>query len=609
MPEVVLGLPREPDNDIGGQGHARDGPPNGCDQLLVVGAGIAPIHPLKHPVAARLHRQVDMLADLLGRRDGLNDGRPEVTRVRGHVADPPEPLDPVDPLQEPSKAGPTSGLSKIAPIRVDVLAKKGYFSASFLDQILNFSDYGLWLPAPFPPPDVWDDTIAAIVVTPVGDGDPGFQVVTELSGQPAGIILRLVANGDDRTPFFNDLSKQIRKFGQIVRAEDKIHVWGPTPQRPGLSLALGQATANTDDHPRTRFLEALELPQAAVYPGGRAFPDGTRIQDDDVGLTWIIDRLITQRLEHPGQPFRVVLIHLATESHHVIFQPAPTGPSGPAPAPADPAPGLLEGEPLGPEPLEPRHSGLVFRPFRRFILRTPRWEEDLPPPRANLQKGGSEYDQTHRSEEERDVFVRDEMTAHAVSVKPTDRLRTALDLMQANNFEGLPVLEGGVVVGVITMWDLLMRAVGKEPSFIDETAVGEVMSTKVITVNRDEIIEEAAYLMYKHDLDILPVVDEAEQVVGVISENDLFRVFVKMLGLKERGTRISVMVEDRVGQISEITRIVKDNGISIASIATTEPRHHFMNVVLRLRTTEAKKIVDDIRRAGFQVLHVSQVWE
>ncbi len=207
------------------------------------------------------------------------------------------------------------------------------------------------------------------------------------------------------------------------------------------------------------------------------------------------------------------------------------------------------------------------------------------------------------------MFVRDEMTAHSVSVKPNDPLRKALDLMQADNFEGLPVQEAEHVVGVITMWDLLMRSVGKEPTYIDQTKVGEVMSTKVFTVNRDEIIEEAAYLMHKHDLDILPVVDEQERAVGVITESDLFRVFVKMLGLKERGSRVTLVIEDRVGQIAEITRIVKDNGVSIASIATMEPRHHFMNVVLRLRTTEAKKVVDDLRKAGFKVLHVSQVWE
>ncbi|MHB8927698.1 MAG: CBS domain-containing protein [Bacillota bacterium] len=207
------------------------------------------------------------------------------------------------------------------------------------------------------------------------------------------------------------------------------------------------------------------------------------------------------------------------------------------------------------------------------------------------------------------MFVRDEMTAHSASVKPNDPLRKALDLMQADNFEGLPVQEAEHVVGVITMWDLLMRSVGKEPTYIDQTKVGEVMSTKVFTVNRDEIIEEAAYLMHKHDLDILPVVDEQERAVGVITESDLFRVFVKMLGLKERGSRVTLVIEDRVGQIAEITRIVKDNGVSIASIATMEPRHHFMNVVLRLRTTEAKKVVDDLRKAGFKVLHVSQVWE
>lgn len=207
------------------------------------------------------------------------------------------------------------------------------------------------------------------------------------------------------------------------------------------------------------------------------------------------------------------------------------------------------------------------------------------------------------------MFVRDEMTAHTVSVKSQDTLRHALDLMQRNSFEGLPVMDDGHLSGVVTLWDLLMRSIGKDSAFVDTTKVAEVMSTKVITVNQDDIIEEAAYLMHRHDIDILPVVDAEDRVVGVISETDLFRVFVKMLGLKERGTRISVLLEDRVGQIAEITRIIKDGGISIASLATFEPKHNFMNVVIRLRTTEVRKVVDRLRAAGFKVLHVSQVWE
>lgn len=211
-----------------------------------------------------------------------------------------------------------------------------------------------------------------------------------------------------------------------------------------------------------------------------------------------------------------------------------------------------------------------------------------------------------------DVFVKNRMTAQTIAVDPGQTLAEAYRIMKENDFEGLPVMADGAIAGVITEGDILNRAlVAGGIAALSETPVREAMATQVVTVNEDDIIEEAAFLLHKHDIGILPVVDDYENLVGVITESDLFSVFVDMLGLRARGTRITLRVEDRVGMLANITQVVKQSHVSIASLATfaTENAPSCIDVVMRLKTVEPKETVDALRRAGFRVIHVSQVWE
>lgn len=207
------------------------------------------------------------------------------------------------------------------------------------------------------------------------------------------------------------------------------------------------------------------------------------------------------------------------------------------------------------------------------------------------------------------MFVRDRMRSCA-AISSAAALEEAYRRMMDGGFEGLPVTEAGVVVGVVTLFDCL-RAALEDPraGALDKTPVSAAMTHRPITVREDEIIEEAAFLMQKHDIDVLPVVDAEERCAGLLTERDMFRVFVEMMGLRERGTRVALRVEDKVGQLAEITRVIRENGVSIASVATFDAGHNTMSVVVRLRTIEAKPVVDALRGAGFRVLHVSQVWE
>lgn len=207
------------------------------------------------------------------------------------------------------------------------------------------------------------------------------------------------------------------------------------------------------------------------------------------------------------------------------------------------------------------------------------------------------------------VFVKDAMTFAPVTIGPGDPLGRAMELMREKGYEALPVVENGDVKGVVTAWDLLRVAFPPGDAAVDQP-VSEIMSTQVWSISADEIIEEAAFLMTEHDVWALPVINEDNHLVGIITQDDLFRVMVDMMGLHAKGTRITLRVADRQGLLADLTQIVKQAGISIASLATYIPeQRHVGNVVLRVKTTEPAELVKRLRAAGFWVTHVSQVWE
>jgi CBS domain-containing protein len=133
------------------------------------------------------------------------------------------------------------------------------------------------------------------------------------------------------------------------------------------------------------------------------------------------------------------------------------------------------------------------------------------------------------------VLVRDWMTKQVWTVAPHTTLRSAQELMKEHVIRRLPVVEDGHLVGIITIGD------AREASPSDATSlsiweinflwaqlnVEKVMTHHVITISPDAPILDAAELMLEHKISGLPVVDNHEKLVGILSESDIFRMLVK----------------------------------------------------------------------------------
>ncbi len=135
------------------------------------------------------------------------------------------------------------------------------------------------------------------------------------------------------------------------------------------------------------------------------------------------------------------------------------------------------------------------------------------------------------------VRVRDIMSSPAIIVDSHSSLPAAHLLMKEHGLRRLPVVDDGVLVGIITLGDVR----GASPSeattlnlfelsyLMDQLKVERVMTPDVITVTPDTSLAETARLMLEHKISGLPVVDAKGRVVGVVTESDIFRVLVEKL--------------------------------------------------------------------------------
>lgn len=174
------------------------------------------------------------------------------------------------------------------------------------------------------------------------------------------------------------------------------------------------------------------------------------------------------------------------------------------------------------------------------------------------------------------MFVKTYMTTDPVFVSPDDNFHQALHILRKQGVRHLPVMEKGHLIGVVVEKDLLSNQPSQATSLslyeiyslLETLRVRQIMSCPAITVERDCPLEEAARIMVENTISCLPVMD-GETLVGIITETDVFKALVEILGGEESGLRIILNMPDRVGQLALIANNIAEAGANILAVTST----------------------------------------
>lgn len=129
----------------------------------------------------------------------------------------------------------------------------------------------------------------------------------------------------------------------------------------------------------------------------------------------------------------------------------------------------------------------------------------------------------------------DIMTKDPLTVTPVETVGQADDLMNTNKIRQLPVVQGKDLVGIVTDRDIRSSLSGSLLEGIEarekalNTEVREIMTTEPITVSPDDDLQEAVELMIDEKIGGIPVVDDAEGLVGIVTYVDILRCFLNRL--------------------------------------------------------------------------------
>jgi acetoin utilization protein AcuB len=197
------------------------------------------------------------------------------------------------------------------------------------------------------------------------------------------------------------------------------------------------------------------------------------------------------------------------------------------------------------------------------------------------------------------MLVVERMSRPVTTVAGETTVREGLDIIQEHGLRHLPVLTAaGALVGIVSEKDLL-RANPDE-------LVREIMTRDVITATEYTALEEAARIMSDHKISSLPVMRDGK-LVGIITETDLFQIFLELLAAREEGVRLTLLVPEEQGILASLTAEIASLGGNILALGTfqgEDPTNRMVTVKVANAPTE--KLLAIMEALGMEIVDVRE---
>jgi acetoin utilization protein AcuB len=197
------------------------------------------------------------------------------------------------------------------------------------------------------------------------------------------------------------------------------------------------------------------------------------------------------------------------------------------------------------------------------------------------------------------MLVVERMTSDPVTVSDEATVKQAVQMAEEHRLHHLPVVDRDEnLVGIISEKDLL-RARGDE-------LIRNVMTKEVVTATEYTALEEAARIMVDHNISSLPIMRNGK-LVGIIAETDLFKIFLELLGAREKGVRLTMLVPEERGMLASMTSEIAAMGGNILALSTfrgEDPTNRMVTV--KVADVPTEKLVAIMEALGMEMVDVRE---
>jgi acetoin utilization protein AcuB len=198
------------------------------------------------------------------------------------------------------------------------------------------------------------------------------------------------------------------------------------------------------------------------------------------------------------------------------------------------------------------------------------------------------------------MLVKNWMSQRVVTIGADDSMAHAIRLLKENNIRMLPVTKKDKLVGIVTDRDL-KQASASDATTLDihellylvaNIRVKEIMTKDPITVPPNFTVEETAEVLLNNRISGVPVVDHRGNIVGIITQADLFRVLISLTGVGARGIQFALLIKDEPGSIKEVADVIREYGGRMVSILTSYDgvSDGYRKVYIRMRRIERTEL-------------------
>lgn len=207
------------------------------------------------------------------------------------------------------------------------------------------------------------------------------------------------------------------------------------------------------------------------------------------------------------------------------------------------------------------------------------------------------------------MSVKDYMTKEVISISPEESVAHAADLMRDKGLRRLPVIEKGQLVGLVTEGTMADASPSKATSLsiyemnylLNKTKIRDIMIRQVVTVEPDASLEDAIYEMMTYKVGVLPVV-QSNQVVGIITDRDVFKAFLEVSGYGVEGIRVVLLADNAVGVLAKIADCLSQENLNIRRTVVANRSNGKTVIEMQLDgTTASQWLSERLAAAGITV--------
>lgn len=214
------------------------------------------------------------------------------------------------------------------------------------------------------------------------------------------------------------------------------------------------------------------------------------------------------------------------------------------------------------------------------------------------------------------MYVKDHMTGNPYTITKDVVISKAVEIMRKNHFHRLPIVdEQGRLIGLVTGGLVEEQSGANSTSLsiyelnylLSKTKVADIMIKDVKTISQDVFVEVAAQTMLDNEISCLPVVDDDNKVIGIITDKDIFQAFVELLGLKKQGTRFIFGATDTPGEFAPMAKLFGDNNANLDSLAVYHTKDRGAEIVVKASgSISVEDMAQILVDAGFDLRSIVQ---